>query len=343
MNTNEEITHLFKLYLEGNTSPFQEERLFSLLKEKEMTLADLEESTLGIWEEDSTFRDDSPAAQAELQSVWNKILAEEEPIQKMNVSWLKYAASLILVCTAALGWYSLKIKDAEQAIEIRMISKVTKSGERLKLRLPDSSVVYLNAMSKISFPNHFEKGQQRKIYLQGEAFFEVQQDVSRPFIVQSGKLQTRVLGTSFNVEAYPGTETFSVSVRTGKVGVSATNNGKIQHLSFLTPGKQLIYQLKSEKYSLNELPVTEVNSWTENRFVFRNEALSTIIPKLERSYQVDFKLKNPQLLKCRFNATFSNQNLQGIMEQFQVMTAGKIHYKFNQEKTTITLWGEACE
>ncbi|WP_316841171.1 FecR family protein [Pedobacter gandavensis] len=342
MNTNEEIKQLFKLYLEGNTNPLQEERLFALLQKQGMSTSALEEGTMEMWNDDVPLRDSSLAAQAELQSVWQKI-AEEEPEKKMNTSWLKYAASLLIVCATALGWYTLKIKEPELSQESSMLTKTTNSGERLKLLLPDSSVVYLNAMSKLSFPTHFNKGEHREIYLEGEAFFEVKKDVSRPFIVHSGNLQTQVLGTSFNVDAYPGSDIFSITVRTGKVGVSTRNGGGRKHLSFLTPGKQLVYQQKTEKYSLNELPLAEIDSWRENRFIFRNEELETIISRLERSYPVSFKLKNPALLKCRFNATFSNQNIRQIMEQLHIMTAGKIHYKFNAEKTTITLWGEACE
>lgn len=342
MNTNEEIKHLFKLYLEGNTSSLQEERLVSLLREEGLSTADLEQTTTEMWNEDVPLRDGSLSAQAELQSVWKKI-GEEEPYKKRNTSWLKYAASVLLVCATALGWYVMKIKDPEVSEVMTLISKTTKPGQRIKFILPDSSVVYLNAQSKLSYPNHFERGRQREIYLEGEAFFEVKQDASRPFIVHSGNLQTRVLGTSFNVDAYPGSDIFSITVRTGKVGVSAMDTGGLKHLSFLTPGKQLVYQLKAEKYSLNELPPEEADSWTLNRFVFRNEQLSTIISRLERSYPVRFKLNNPALLKCRFNATFSNQNILEIAEQFRTMTAGKIHYKFNAEKTTITLWGEACE
>lgn len=342
MNTNEEIKHLFKLYLEGNTSPEQEERLFATLSKEELLNESFEETTTEMWTEDVPLRDDSRAAQAELQSVWNRI-GEEEQEKKRHVSWLKYAASLFLVFTAAMGWYAMKTGDHKVIGTTAFLTKSTKQGERLKLVLPDSSVVYLNGGSKLSFAHHFEKGKYRDIYLEGEAFFEVKEDPNCPFIVHTGSLQTRVLGTSFNIDAYPGKETFSVSVKTGKVGVSATNVNGLQHLSFLTPGKQLVYQLKMEKFSLNEVSSAAVNAWTDSRFVFRNESLSNIILQLERSYNISFKVKNPSLLKCRFNATFQHNTIKEIAGQLQQMSAGKIHYQFNDQNTTITLWGEACE
>lgn len=342
MNTNEEIKHLFKLYLEGNTSPAQEERLFASLSKEELLNESFEETTLEMWAEDAPLRDGSLSAQIALQSVWNRI-GEEEQEKKRHISWLKYAASLLLVCTAALAWYAMKIGDHKTVGANTLLTKSTKQGERLKLVLPDSSVVYLNGGSKLSFAGHFEKGKFRDVYLEGEAFFEVKENPNSPFIVHTGTLQTRVLGTSFNVDAYPGKETFSVSVKTGKVGISAANANGLKHLSFLTSGKQLVYQLNADKFSLNELPPAAVNAWTDNRFVFRNESLSNIILQLERSYNISFKVKNPSLLKCRFNATFQHNTIKEIAGQLQLMSAGKIHYQFNDQNTTITLWGEACE
>ena len=342
MNTNEEIKHLFKLYLEGNTSPAQEERLFAILGKEDLLNESFEKTTTEMWAEDVPLRDDSLSAQAELQSVWNRI-GEAEQDKKRHISWLKYAASLFLFCTAALTWYAMKIGDHKVTEATAFLTKSTRQGERLKLVLPDSSVVYLNGGSKLSFAHHFEKGKYRDIYLEGEAFFEVKEDPNCPFIVHTGSLQTRVLGTSFNIDAYPGKETFSVSVKTGKVGVSAANVNGLQHLSFLTPGKQLVYQLKVEKFSLNHLPLEAVNAWTESRFVFRNESLGNIILQLERSYNISFKVKNPALLRCRFNATFQHNTIKEIAGQLQLMSAGKIHYQFNNQNTTITLWGEACE
>ena len=78
--------------------------------------------------------------------------------------------------------------------------RLTQKGEKVKLILPDSSVVYLGAGSKLTWPSHFVKGKLRNIQLEGEAFFEVKHDTSSPFIVHSGQMQTRVLGTSFNVK-----------------------------------------------------------------------------------------------------------------------------------------------
>lgn len=324
--TEEEIKELFKLYLNQQTTAEQEAILFAYVAEHENTAELFQDEIAQTWYSEIGV----PSSQR-----------AEATKSAIIPTWLKYAASLFLVCSIALFWYILNQKQ-DRAI-ITQIIKTTRRGEKLKLLLPDSSVVYLNAMSKLSFPARFEQGIKREIKLEGEAFFEVKHDSSRPFIVHSGQLQTRVLGTSFNICAYAGSKTFNVSVRTGKVGVSTGHKGKQQLLSLLTPGKHLIYDLNDKNYTISEQKPGDFNSWTENRFIFKNETLGNMLNSLKRSYLVDFKVQDPGILSCRFNATFSNQNIKSIMDQLLTMSGGGIHYKFNQDTTVITLWGEVCQ
>lgn len=327
MKLDTNIQELFKRYLEGQTTPAEEKALFSFINEHK--------------DSENYFQDIISAA-------WNKDMGQEHPVEESipakklkPYTWLKYAASLILICSAALGWYLLQQETPRP--KVSLISKSTQKGQKLKLLLPDSSIVYLNALSKLSFPAHFEPGKNREIHLEGEAFFEVKHDTSRPFIVHSGHMQTRVLGTSFNINAYPNEGTFNVAVRTGKVAVSIADKESLKTLSLLTPGKHLAYHLASKKYNIDTQKAADFNSWTSNRFIFKNETLAAILKSLQRSYLVDFKVKSTSLLSCRFNATFANKNIKEIADQLQTMSGGSIHYKFNQDKTIITLWGEACQ
>ncbi|TCC92489.1 FecR family protein [Pedobacter hiemivivus] len=327
-NTEEEIKEIFKLYLNQQSTPKQEAALFDYINKHENTQGLFDEQINNAWKEDIA----EPATER-ITITKNRTL----PI------WIKYAACLFLFCSLALSWYVIQQRPEYNNSAIVEITKTTRRGEKLKLLLPDSSVVYLNAMSKLSFPKRFEPGKKREIKLEGEAFFEVKHDTSRPFIVHSGTLQTRVLGTSFNINAYADNKTYSVSVRTGKVGVSEANKDGQKQLSLLLPGKHLVYNLASKKYTIMEQRTTDFNSWTTNRFIFKNETLGNILTSLKRSYLVDFKINSPKLLSCRFNATFTNQNIKEIADQLQTMSGGGIHYKFNQNNTIITFWGEACQ
>nr|WP_245228039.1 FecR domain-containing protein [Pedobacter petrophilus] len=220
---------------------------------------------------------------------------------------------------------------------------MTLKGEKVKLVLPDSSVVYLSAGSKLVWPSHFIKGSLRNIKLEGEAFFEVKRDPSSPFIVHSGTMQTQVLGTSFNIYAYPKDHTFSVAVRTGKVKVSANSKGKLKQLSLLTPGMKLLYHLKEQNYSVGTAGIADVNAWVKNSFVFKDATLPNILLSLERYYNVNIELKSNKLSQCRFNATFSNKSINHVMEEIHIMSGKHIQYKIDTVTKKITVWGEECQ
>ena len=181
------------------------------------------------------------------------------------------------------------------------------------------------------------------VTLKGEGFFEVKRDTLSPFIVHSGKIQTRVLGTSFNISAYPTDHIFSVAVRSGKVRVSEIDKGVLIKLSLLTRGMKLDYNIQNQRYLVSTVKVEEINSWTANRFIFKDANLLTLLGKLERYYNVRFELKSPCLANSReFNATFNQKSIKDVMEQVRMMSGGNIHYKI-RTNSLITVWGEGCK
>ncbi|MBB6108345.1 FecR family protein [Mucilaginibacter lappiensis] len=342
MEHQEEIRRLFKMYLEGKTNASQNTILFHYLndnKNAEQELSDLMNDT---WEQEPATRDDSVEANEGLEQLWTKIdHKKQKTIQRFQL--LKYAASLVMICSAVFVYKANQKKQPESAKSIAFITKTTASGEKVKMLLPDSSVVYLGSRSRISWPEHFEKGKVRNVSLEGEAFFEVKHDAASPFIIRSGKMETQVLGTSFNIYAYPEDKIFTVSVRTGKVGVTEKSAGVRKMLSLLTPGMKIAYNKDNGKFRINVGQFNEADSWTNNRFVFHDENLSSILVKLERYYNVHFEVRSSKLKACRFNATFSNININEVMTQLRIMSSGHIKYKISDDKTTIALWGEACE
>lgn len=342
MKHKEEIRRLFKMYLEGKTNSRQNAILFHYLnnnKNAEQELSDLMSET---WEREPLIKDNSVEATEGLEQLWTKIYHKKQKTLR-RYQLLKYAASLIMVCSAVFVYEASRKKQPEIEKTIALISKTTAPGEKVKMLLPDSSVVYLGSRSKISWPEGFEKGKVRNITLEGEAFFEVKHDANRPFVILSGKIQTQVLGTSFNIYAYPEDKVFTVTVRTGKVGVAEIAHGVRKTLSFLTPGMKIAYNKGNGKFRINAGQVNEADSWTNNRFVFHDENLGSILTKLERYYNVHFEVKSSKLSACRFNATFSDININDVMKQISIMSSGHIKYKINENKTKIVLWGEACE
>lgn len=336
------IKILFEQYLEGKTNQEEEKVLLDYLANPANGDSEFHAVMEKAWKKQNHQADYSSEARQGLNQIWNKI-EEREPKSRPLYPILKYAAAVVVVISAAFGWYAYKKTQEPLQTAIAFLSKTTQKGEKVKLILPDSSVVYLGAGSKLTWPSHFAKGKLRNIQLEGEAFFEVKHDTSSPFVVHSGQMQTRVLGTSFNIYAYPKDGTFSVAVRTGKVKVSENSKGKLKQLSLLTPGMKLLYHLKAHEYTVSNERITEVNAWIKNSFAFKDIALPNMLKSLERYYNVHFELNTNKLNQCRFNATFTNKSIGNIMEEIRVMSGKKMKYKIDTANKTITVWGEGCQ
>ncbi|MFC1222925.1 FecR family protein [Pedobacter sp. BG31] len=338
----ENIKILFEYYLAGKTTPEQEKILMEYLADPANADSEFYGVMESAWTAKTTETDYSLTAVNGLAEIWDKV-EKRQPKSRLFSPLLKYAAAVIVIISASLGWYLyLNVQQATQT-SITFLSKTTQKGERLKLILPDSSVVYLGAESRLTWPSRFVKGNLRNIQLEGEAFFEVKHDTTSPFIVQSGEMQTRVLGTSFNIYAYPEDETFSVAVRTGKVGVSENSTGKLRHLSLLTPGMKLSYHLKAHHYDIRNERISEINAWIKNSFAFKDVSLANMFQSLERYYNVRFEMKTNKLNDCRYNATFTNKSISDIMEEIRIMSGKKMRYKIDNANKIITVWGEGCQ
>ncbi|MDQ0638290.1 transmembrane sensor [Pedobacter sp. W3I1] len=338
----ENIKILFEQYFAGKTNLEQEKILMEYLADPANADSEFHGVMERAWAKQTSETDYSLNAVQGLAEIWDKV-EERQPKSRSFFPLLKYAATIVVIISASIGWYAYKKAQQPVQTAIAFLSKTTQKGEKVKLILPDSSIVYLGAGSKLIWPSHFVKGGLRKIRLDGEAFFEVKRDTTSPFIVYSGQMQTQVLGTSFNIYAYPKDGTFSVAVQTGKVKVSENSQGKLKELSLLTPGMKIFYHLKERNYTVHTERVTEVNAWIKNSFAFKDVTLPNMLKSLERYYNVHIELKSNKLNQCRFNATFSNKSITNVMEELHVMSGKHLKYKIDTGTKTITVWGEGCQ
>jgi ferric-dicitrate binding protein FerR (iron transport regulator) len=187
-------------------------------------------------------------------------------------------------------------------------------GRRSKITLSDGSVITLGPDSRITYPSSFSE-HSREITLEGEAFFEVSKDPNRSFIVHTGDIQTRVLGTSFKVEAFPG-QPLSVAVATGQVRVDQFGQGKmLQPLAILNPGKKVSWNAIASSATLADEPVSVINGWVEYKLAFNAQTLREIATQLERWYAVNIKFSNATVANKRLTITLAaNMPLKTIME-----------------------------
>ena len=145
--------------------------------------------------------------------------------------------------------------------------------------MPDSSEVWLNAGSSILYPETFAKNK-RQVILNGEAYFSVKKDTVSPFIVETSQLSVKVLGTRFNVKAYPNDEKITTTLTSGKVEVSI--HAQPPHI--LKPNEQLTYDKKTSDIHISVIDTNDTNSWMVGKLVFTNASAGEIFRTLERHY-----------------------------------------------------------
>lgn len=157
----------------------------------------------------------------------------------------------------------------------------TPKAGQYQATLPDGTKVWLNADSELKFPAHFHP-KHRTVYLKGEAYFEVAQQANQPFKVVSGKQEIQVLGTSFDLYAYPGESEIKTALLSGKIRVNALES---QQSIELDPGHQAV--LTEGQFAIEDIKAYQVIDWKDGDFIFEQESLGAIMKKIERWYDVE--------------------------------------------------------
>jgi transmembrane sensor len=216
------------------------------------------------------------------------------------------AVSVLIMLTAGFFayQYNLGLKEAEEAAELAREVLTTKDGERAIYTLSDDSRVILHAGSRLEVPANFNT-ENRELFLEGEAYFEVIHDPDSPFIVHSGEAYTRVLGTKFLVQAWPDeSRQVEVIVEEGKVALGETRpaSSSVQQEVIIS------YHQKGVLASGVSPAVSDVTDlhwhlgWTEGRLVFEDRQLSDILPRLERWYAVDIHTEESAIDEMKLTA-----------------------------------------
>ncbi len=218
---------------------------------------------------------------------------------------IRIAASLLIII--GLGITMLYLNNTGVLSGKIVVS--SSSGERNKeVSLPDGSKVFLNRNSELSYFKNPEKSS-RNVSLKGEAFFEVQHDPSRPFIINAGKASVKVLGTSFNVLTNNSSNAVEVFVKTGSVMLSDSSG--IQNI-VLEPGYIGTMDSKSSAKAVNEDP--NYLSWNTDLLVYKNTLLDKVFADLKKVYNIDVVADNPEILKNPLTATYEKEPEETIIQ-----------------------------
>jgi transmembrane sensor len=225
--------------------------------------------------------------------------------------FFRIAASVLFAVLLIVSVYEVYYNSSENKIML----EISASDQILKsFTLPDGSVVSLNSDTKISYPKQFATNA-REVSIEGEAFFQVKPDKARPFIIHAKNAQIKVLGTSFNVDAYPSEKKLEVIVETGRVQVlNKTAISKENSELILTPGEKgtLAYFGNSLIKSTNQNP--NFLAWKTHNLVFKATLLSEVVENLEKVYKVNIRLADPKLNGLLLTAQFNDYPLDFILK-----------------------------
>lgn len=205
-------------------------------------------------------------------------------------------------------------------------------GKRFDIILSDSTRIFLNAGSSLKYPIKFIKGQNREVYLSGEAFFEVAKN-ENPFIVNTNELDIMVLGTSFNVTSYPEDNTTNTVLVEGSVALYQDEDQDSNRKTLLTPGHLASLNKTNMEITIEKSETFLFTAWKNGNIVFRHTTFNEIIKKLERHYDITIINNNKVLGQELFTASFENPSLEHVLNTFEDNYG--IEYIIDNKKITI--------
>lgn len=238
---------------------------------------------------------------------------------------------LLLIQLPHMGSGSLASTTASiltDSSPLEFIEHETLPGQRKRITLSDGSIITLSHASRIRYPKHFEK-HERVLTLQGQAFFEVESDSLRPFIVHADQFSVEVLGTSFDVQSYEGEDYHDVTVATGKVRVSGTDTIADEKWH-LAPSERVRYHVQNASAELLSVDLEESLSWMQGRLALRDRSLGEIARHIERWYGVEVQIQNRSLEHRKFSLVLENEPLERVLRMMAI--AGGFEYTLTANK-----------
>ena len=259
-------------------------------------------------------------------SDFNEVATEESLPEKRWWPRLAIAASLLFI--AAFSWYFM----AQPGPRLANPDTTVTCGKdtRKKLMLPDGTSVWLNANSRLEYDQDLFANNNRQVRLFGEAFFDVAKDKKHPFIIYTEKISIKVLGTAFNVKAYPEDNKTEATLLRGMIELSI-NNEPEQHLILRPSEKFALTQSKTDEFrsalvieqlkpiSISDKIYYEETSWLDNKLIFKDNAFEELMPKLEKWYNIQFKVANPQVRDYHFSGMLDKETIEEALTAMQLV------------------------
>lgn len=346
----EEFHNTFLRFLNNNCSQSEAEALMEQLAAGELTPAQQQLLQQHLTRQTALQPEGtiSPTLQKKLNAIKQQIdqqMQQETPVVKTGFNWRTITAAAAVTGLLAAGFWLYQ----------RMYSNKTETytveaGEKRSLRLGDGTQVIVNGGSTLTLSENFTSGN-REVVLSGEAYFDVAQQASHPFIIHTASMDIKVLGTAFNVRSYPDEAADETSLIRGKVQVTLKQKGTQQAQDYvLLPMQKLVVNKNQQnagaQIAVNQVPHVESlqknrltknlseTAWTENKLAFNNEKLEVVADKMEKWYGVTITINNDALKEIPYTGSFDGETLEKVIETIQY-SIPMIHYKMEGKSKLI--------
>jgi len=293
--------------------------------EKEYELKDELVRELTEW---NVSEDSRPNLHKMFAALWNTIEKQEQRKTRYLNVVVRVAAALVI--GLFLGFYANSLINRQEPV---FYAAHSPKGSVSEMILPDGSVIFLNAGSRIKYSIDGKNGI-REVFLTGEAWFEVAKNKKKPFVVHTPFYDVHVTGTQFNVKAYEADKEVTTTLEEGEVVIKATESYKLAEDVILKPGEQVVLNKESRELNIKIVNTNWYTSWKDNKLIFVNMNLKELVVLLERKYGVEIDVNNKEILKLHFDGTIKNESIIEIMEILKKTLP--INYKIVGQKIEIT-------
>lgn len=294
------------------------------IRQREIWFSAVSREAASVYDKDKAFENfrNRVESQKEIQSTSRRGFS-------LSALWRYAAVVAIIIAVGCISYWQGEVNVKDTFADISVEAPL---GSKTKLYLPDGTLVWLNAGSRMTYSQGFGVDN-RKVELEGEGYFEVKRNEKIPFFVKTKDLQLQVLGTKFNFRDYPEDHEVVVSLLEGKVGLN--NLLREEKEAVLSPDERAVLNKANGLLTVESVTASKASQWTDGYLFFDEELLPDIAKELERSYNVKIHIANDSLKTFRFYGNFvrREQNIQEVLEA--LASTEKMQYKIEERNITI--------
>lgn len=294
------------------------------IRQREIWFSAVSREAASVYDKDKAFENfrNRVESQKEIQSTSRRGFS-------LSALWRYAAVVAIIIAVGCISYWQGEVNVKDTFADISVEAPL---GSKTKLYLPDGTLVWLNAGSRMTYSQGFGVDN-RKVELEGEGYFEVKRNEKIPFFVKTKDLQLQVLGTKFNFRDYPEDHEVVVSLLEGKVGLN--NLLREEKEAVLSPDERAVLNKANGLLTVESVTASNASQWTDGYLFFDEELLPDIAKELERSYNVKIHIANDSLKTFRFYGNFvrREQNIHEVLEA--LASTEKMQYKIEERNITI--------